>query len=402
MTFLTWNVRGCNALDKRRMIKRGFHQAKLEVICIQETKLGSEEAARTLGVRQRWSGFFVDAEGASSGLGILWNPQLVKVEAVSSSRYWQLAKVSSRTINFSGFLINVYGPIKIADKCQLWEEITKTLEDIRLAITIVVGDFNSTLSHSDKRGGVRRMCRIQTNFQTFVDSNASFEVVAKGRNFTWTNRRLGFSNIAEKLDRFFLAGDWNLAPLIFEVEVLAIFGSNHFSVSLVLQKDGVPLICPFKKSKSWNRTVFGNIFEEKRKIEEGRDFLEAKSRENWIRVGDRNTKFFHSLVKVKRSLNRILSLRLKDGTLTEDFDRINQEAIDFFGNLWNKSGIDRVRLKAEFLVVIPQLVTKEDNQMLEEPVSLKELKAAIFGLGGEKPSGTDGFQEFFYQFFGIC
>ncbi|XP_057852131.2 uncharacterized protein LOC131062486 [Cryptomeria japonica] len=253
MKFLTWNVRGCNAPDKHRMIKRGFDQAKPEVICIQETKLGSEEAARILGVRQRWSGFFVDAEGASGGLGILWNPQLVKVEAVSSSRYWQMAKVSSQTINFSGFLINVYGLIKTADKCQLWEEITKTLEEIKPAITIVAGDFNVTLSHLDKRGGVRRMCRIQIDFQTFVDSNALFEVAYKGGNFTWTNSRLGFSNKAEKLDRFFLAGEWNLAPLVFEAEVLTISGSDHFPVSLVLQRDGVLLRCPFKAEKMWLR-----------------------------------------------------------------------------------------------------------------------------------------------------
>ncbi|XP_057823539.2 uncharacterized protein LOC131035830 [Cryptomeria japonica] len=280
-----------------------------------------------------------------------------------------------------------------------------------------MGDFNATLSHSDKRGGVRRMCRIQTDFQTFVDSNALFEVATKGGNFTWTNRCLGFSNIAEKLDRFFLAGEWNLAPLVFEAEVLAISSLNHFLVSLVLQKDGVPLRCPFKmekmwlreqgfsdqvvqwwkespvvdgflsfqffkklsyvkqKLKSWNRIVFGNIFEEKQKIEgelgalnskvlaKGMDevdylkekdllsrygevlqreeiFWRQKSHKKWIRAGDRNIKLFHSSVKVKRSLNRILSLHLKDGTSMDDFDRINQEVVDFFGNLWNKSGID--------------------------------------------------------------
>ncbi|XP_057857632.1 uncharacterized protein LOC131066802 [Cryptomeria japonica] len=253
MKFLTWNVRGCNAPDKRCLIKRGFGQAKPKVICIHETKLGSEEAARFLGVKQRWSGFFVDSEGASGGLGILWNPQLVKVEAVSSSRYWQMAKVNSRIFNFSSFLINVYGPTKIADKCQLWEKISKILEDVRSALTIVVGDFNDTLSYSDKRGGVKRMCMIQSDFQNFVDSNTLFEVAAKGGNFTWTKRWLGFSNIAEKIDRFFLAGEWNLAPLIFEVEILAISGSDHFPVSLVVQRDGVPLICPFKVEKMWLR-----------------------------------------------------------------------------------------------------------------------------------------------------
>ncbi|XP_059068386.1 uncharacterized protein LOC131858918 [Cryptomeria japonica] len=257
-----------------------------------------------------------------------------------------------------------------ADKCQLWEEITKTLEEIKPTITIVAGDFNATLSHSDKRGGVRRMCRIQTDFQTCVDSNALFEVDAKGGNFTWNNRHLGFSNIVEKLDRFFLVGEWNLAPLVCEAEVLAISGSDHFP----------------------NRTVFENIFEEKRKIEGELGALNLKV----LAKGMDEVDYLIEKDMVKRSLNRILSLLVKDGTSTNDSDRINQEVVDFFGNLWNKSRIDQVRLKDEFLAVIPQLVTREDNQMVEEPISLKELKAVVFGLGGENASGSDDFQDFFY------
>lgn len=53
-------------------------------------------------------------------------------------------------------------------------------------------------------------------------SNALVEVAAKGGNFMWTNRHLGFSNIAERLNRLFLAGDLNMAPLIFEANFLAI------------------------------------------------------------------------------------------------------------------------------------------------------------------------------------
>ncbi|XP_059068653.1 uncharacterized protein LOC131027512 [Cryptomeria japonica] len=414
MKFLTWNVRGYNALDKRRLIKRGFDQVKSKVICIQETKLGREDGARVFGVRQRWFGFFVELEGASGGLGILWNPLALQVDVVSSSKHWQMVKVNSKIMNFSCFLINVYSPTLAVEKCRLWEEISKLLEEVRPTLAIVAGDFNATLSFSEKRGGVRRMCTMQSEFQTFVDSNALFEMVAKGGSFTWTNRRQGFSNIAEKLDRFFLAGDWNLAPLVFEAKVLAISGSDHFSVSLVVQKDGVLLRCPFKvekmllreagfrdqvvgwwkeapvvegflafqffkklsfvkqKLKSWNRDVFGNIFDEKRRIEgdlgalnvkvlaEGMDevdyltendllsrygevlqreeiYWKQKSQENWLKAGDRNTKFFHSSVKARRSLNRILSLRLVDGTSTEDPNRISKEAVDFFGNLWRKS-----------------------------------------------------------------
>lgn len=251
----------------------------------------------------------MDSKGASGGLGILWNPLVVQVDVVSCSKHWQMVKMNSKTMNFSCFLINVYGPTLAVEKSKLWEDIFKHLEEVRPSLAIVVGDFNATLSFLDKCGGVRRMCRSQSDFQSFVNANALFEVAAKGGNFTWTNRRRGFSNIAEKLDRFFLAGDWNLSPLVFEAEVLAILGSDHFPVSLVVQKDEVPIRCPFKvekmwlrelsfrdcvarwwkkgpmvkgflafhffkklsfvkqKLKTWKREVFGNIFDEKRRLE---------------------------------------------------------------------------------------------------------------------------------------
>lgn len=88
-----------------------------------------------------------------------------------------------------------------------------------------------------------------------------------------------------------------------------------------------------------------------------------------------------------------------DGSVTEDSTQISQEAVVFFGNLWNKSRVGPKSLKAEFLEVIPLLVSREDNSMLEEPISLKEFKEVVFSLGGEKAPGLDGFQAFFYQFF---
>ncbi|XP_059077996.1 uncharacterized protein LOC131876577 [Cryptomeria japonica] len=269
-------------------------------------------------VRQKWLGHFVDSDGASGGLGILWNPLVVHVEVVSRSKYWQMVKVISKTMNFSCFLVNVYGPTLAVDKCKLWEDVSRRLEEVRSFLAIVAGDFNATLSSSEKHGGVRRLSRSQLDFQSFVNENALFEVVAKGGDFTWTDRRRGFSNIAEKLDRFFLVGDWNVSPVVFEAEVLAISGSDHFLVSLVVQNDVVPIRCPFKvekmwfrepsfkelvvgwwkeapvvegflayqsfkklsyvkqKLKSWNREVFGNIFDEKRRLVGDLGALNAK------------------------------------------------------------------------------------------------------------------------------
>lgn len=92
-------------------------------------------------------------------------------------------------------------------------------------------------------------------------------------------------------------------------------------------------------------------------------------------------------------------MRLADGLVIEDPDSIGKEAMSFFENLWKKNGIAQPGVQVELLELIPPLVSREDNSMLEELVSLKEVKAAVFGLGGEKAPGPDGFQAFFFQSF---
>lgn len=50
-------------------------------------------------------------------------------------------------------------------------------------------------------------------------------------NFTWDNRRVGFSHIAEKLDRFLFKGHLGEFNYSLESETLNLFGSDHFLVT---------------------------------------------------------------------------------------------------------------------------------------------------------------------------
>ena len=72
MKLLSWNVRGCNALDKLCLIKRVLDQAKVDVVFLQETKLSGNNKFFLSNKLVAWKGLMVDVEGASGGLGICW------------------------------------------------------------------------------------------------------------------------------------------------------------------------------------------------------------------------------------------------------------------------------------------------------------------------------------------
>jgi len=75
MKIISWNIRGSHGPQKRRLLKRKISTEKPAVIFLQETKCLSEEICRT--GSQAWRGCLaaaVDAQGASGGLAILWDP----------------------------------------------------------------------------------------------------------------------------------------------------------------------------------------------------------------------------------------------------------------------------------------------------------------------------------------
>ncbi|QHN83565.1 uncharacterized protein DS421_20g705850 [Arachis hypogaea] len=63
-------------------------------------------------------------------------------------------------------------------------------------------------------------------------------------------------------------------------------------------------------------------------------FWYQKSREQWVKYGDRNTKFFHLQTLVRRNHNRVHGLYVKDGSWSTDPDILQEEALSFYKNLF--------------------------------------------------------------------
>ncbi|XP_057845074.2 uncharacterized protein LOC131054554 [Cryptomeria japonica] len=170
--------------------------------------------------------------------------------------------------------------------------------------------------------------------------------------------------------------------------------------------------------KRWNRKVFKNIFIERDRVELNLENLHSriigngmsemkfeeekmlkkeyaeilakeetywrqKSRELWLKEGDRNTIFFHNLVKVRRSLNNFFSITSQDGKILEDPEEINKEAIEYFSNFLKGTDTQDGDVK-EVLSFIPKCISASQNNMLMNVVSLEEVKATLFSMGGEK------------------
>jgi hypothetical protein len=123
-------------------------------------------------------------------------------------------------------------------------------------------------------------------------------------------------------------------------------------------------------------------------------FWQEKAHLNWHLEGDRNTKFFHRIAKIKTTTKAITTLQDGELVLT-DQNQIAEHVVSFYKNLFCSNIVLQEQLLAD--EVIPNLVTDELNSLLTLLPSHCEIKAAVFALNKDSAPGPDGFGAYFFQ-----
>ena len=184
------------------------------------------------------------------------------------------------------------------------------------------------------------------------------------------------------------------------------------------------------KLKIWNKDVFGNIHSYVTEAEQGLQdiqhqihlnghndvlmqdeknaqlnlddalkrqeiFWQEKARVNWQANGDRNTKYFHRVTKIKNKTKIISTIRNNDEIIS-DPHRISEHIVDYYQNLFFSTNSF---LQEQLLVeeVIPKMIDDTTNNLLIMSPSELEVKNAVFGLNPDGAPGPDGFGACFYQ-----
>ena len=119
-----------------------------------------------------------------------------------------------------------------------------------------------------------------------------------------------------------------------------------------------------------------------------------RSRVQWLREGDANTKFFHQYTIHRRRRNKVVKLKNGNGEWVDNPGLIRGLVDTHFVDLFTSTG---QRDWGEILQCISPKVTDTMNDSLIGPVSVEEVKAAALNMGGSKAPGPDGFSGNFYH-----
>ena len=114
----------------------------------------------------------------------------------------------------------------------------------------------------------------------------------------------------------------------------------------------------------------------------------------WLKDGDRNTRFFHSKASQRRRKNYIKGLYDKDGQWCTNPSRVEGIVLEFYQALFTSQNPENFD---EILAQMPRLVTDEMNNDLMTKFQKEEVETALKQMAPLKSPSLDGMPPIFYQ-----
>lgn len=115
-----------------------------------------------------------------------------------------------------------------------------------------------------------------------------------------------------------------------------------------------------------------------------------RARSDYLKFGDFNTRWFHSIANMRKAMNFIQGLEDVDGVIQPEQEAMEQIAADYFTNLFSSSDV---------LSCIEPWVSETMNDVLCAPYTRLEVDEALKQMHPHKAPSFDGLSSFFFQRF---
>ena len=229
---ISWNIRGINNSLARRNLKEVVGTNRANLVCIQETKFeGGDPGKQHRIALDNFECTFQPSVGFSGGLATFWSPEFFKCLAIAQSRYWVWTMLSLQQDGSKIHVINVYSPLDLDAKRQLWQELKEILNCIKNEAVCLIGDFNCIRSPGDRKNYEFRKVDAM-GFNAFLSDNNLLEAKITNSSFTW----IGPEGKRSWIDRVFLNTEWS-QDAAWQVKTLCRKHSDHKPLLLMIEDE---------------------------------------------------------------------------------------------------------------------------------------------------------------------
>ena len=124
--------------------------------------------------------------------------------------------------------------------------------------------------------------------------------------------------------------------------------------------------------------------------------LRQKARVRWITLGDRNNKYFSSVIKERNQKKHIRSILSLDGKIVYEPHEIQEEFVKFYKSLMGSSADKLPAINAQVMKRGPVLSRQQRIQLCTD-VTEQEIYEALQSIGSDKAPGIDGYNALFFK-----
>ncbi|KAG8634680.1 hypothetical protein MANES_17G070550v8 [Manihot esculenta] len=298
MIIITWNCHGAASSTFRNAFqeyKRLYHP---NIFCLVEPHISGEAADEVCGLLGYENWIRVEAVGFSGGIWLLWSEDGFRIELVVTDPQFITVAINFSTGEKWLFSV-VYASPDIYLRRKFWQSLSGE-NSLSISKWIVAGDFNSVVDSSEQSGYSSSNPPGAHDFSDWIFKYSLIDLGFVGSGFTWQRSGENVPYQAARLDRCFVSTDWRLDYVDAIVEHPPKLHSDH--VPIVIRCQGVLAfgVCPFRfltawtlhaqfdqvvacswdpnrslihnlstlkiQLGEWNRTQFGNIFANKRRL----------------------------------------------------------------------------------------------------------------------------------------
>ena len=137
-------------------------------------------------------------------------------------------------------------------KKDCWKSLSVFSESNSLVNIIVAGDLNITLApNEEKKRGPRGKDHLHDMVEELIQVYDLIDLKPKLRHFTWSNNKVGSTNIVPHLDRFLVHSSLMDGNFIISLKKFPKLTSYHHPISLLFEKEYDLGPIPFRFIPLW-------------------------------------------------------------------------------------------------------------------------------------------------------
>ncbi|GKD76561.1 RNA-directed DNA polymerase, eukaryota, reverse transcriptase zinc-binding domain protein [Tanacetum coccineum] len=269
------------------------------------------------------------------------------LNATDQSMLYKVEVLSSQKVFYCSF---IYAANRGKDRKMLWKELSLNKKLVGNSAWLIMGDLNVSLNLEDHSEGMSTYTQDMIDFQECVNEDIDiqghdmFRMVKKLKSLKPFLNRLNWKNgnLFEKVV--------SLKTKLHEVQSKI----EKDPTNQVLRTEGIEALKEYQEA-----------------VEDEEKLLRQKAKVSWLNEGDKNTAYFHKVLKGRQNKSRIMTVCAEDGTRYNNCEVAEQFVKHFTSFLGIAPSVSKLEDERG---LFERKISQEESELMVREITNGEIK----------------------------